>query len=88
MLSICIKCGASPKLDICSGMGTGYGTGTNDMIYIIRKSHLSLFVDDCILNLDGNNWNQKSLSIVQDRLQIKSLCTENGFRMNAARKYV
>ena len=40
----------------------------NDIINCIKNSHVSLFADDCILYLDGNNWPQMFTKLQQDLL--------------------
>ena len=46
----------------------------NDIIDSIKNCHLSLFADDCVLYLDGNNWTRVSEKIQQDLISFENWC--------------
>ena len=57
----------------------------NDIVHSINHCHMSLFADDCISYLDGNNWIQIFQKLQQDLLQIEIWCTENALSINASK---
>ena len=84
--SIRIKNQSSPPIEICSGIAQGTVLGPlififylNDIVRDIKHCHISLFADDCVLYLDGNNWKHVFEKLQSDLLNFEDWCTENGY---------
>ena len=82
----------SPDIDISAGIAQGTVLGPlififylNDIIYTIKRCHISLFADDCILYFDGNNWTHVFDVIQRDLLQIEKWCGENALKINPSK---
>ena len=82
----------STPTDILSGIAQGTILGPlififyiNDVIHSIMHCHISLFADDCVLYLDGNNWNRIFDKIQQDVLAFQEWCSLNGLKVNPSK---
>ena len=79
-------------MDIYAGIAQGTILGPlififyfNDIVYSLKDCHISLFADDCILYLDGNNWPLIIDKIQQDLFQIEKWCHANALSINASK---
>ena len=74
----------SSSKNISSGIAQGTVLGPlmliffiNDIIHSIRNCHISLFADDCVLYLDGNNWNLIHEKLQADLYAFQYWCIKN-----------
>ena len=72
----------STSTDIMSGIAQGNVFGPlilicyiNDVIQCTKHCDISVFADDCVLYLDGNNWNRIFDKKQQDILAFQEWCS-------------
>ena len=86
---ISLKDRKSDSISVSSGIAQGTVLGPlififylNDIVRSLRRCHISMFADDCVLYLTGNNW-----LAVHDNLQAEldsfiEWCSLNGLKIN------
>ena len=57
----------------------------NDIVQEISKCHISMFADDCVLYLSGNNWNTIQATVQNDLDKFINWCKLNGLCINASK---
>ena len=80
----------SKELPVTSGIAQGTVLGPllfifyiNDVVKVISKCHISLFADDCILYMMGNEFEPMYHKLQSDLDIFIGWCTANGLKINA-----
>ena len=86
---VCYNDVESSKVSVKTGIGQGtilcpliFIFYINDLISIVDKFKVNMYVDDCILYSSGNNWNRMSQILQPELDKMHAWCTHNRLKLN------